>query len=113
MEPKHTPGPWENRVLLVVDASGNQICHCTRWEGRTPHPKVAEANARFISAAPAMAEALEKAEKALCASTSAHKEFIRSRSLDPTWWALCDEAIARNRDAIAKIRAALKLANGE
>lgn len=49
---RHTPAPWRQNVLLVQDVIGNQIAHCTRWEGGRPCPEIAEANARLIAAAP-------------------------------------------------------------
>lgn len=50
---KHTTGPWKQHTLLVVDATGNTVAHCTRWEGvRTPRPDIAMANAKLIATTP-------------------------------------------------------------
>lgn len=43
-----TPTPWTQDTLLIKDANGVQIAHCTRWEDGQPRPHVAEANAEFI-----------------------------------------------------------------
>ena len=47
---RHTALPWKQRALRLEDGARNVIAHCiiTRWEGLTPKPQVAEANAAFI-----------------------------------------------------------------
>ena len=59
----HTPGPWKQQTLLVTDALGVTVAHCTRWEGYgvAPRPDIAEANARLIAAAPNLLEAAKLA----------------------------------------------------
>ena len=51
---EYTPGPWEQRTLMVVASDGSQICHTggTRYRGPTPQPHESEANACLIAAAP-------------------------------------------------------------
>lgn len=43
-----TPRPWKQNNLLVTDANGNVVAHCTRWQGGSPRPEEAEANAALI-----------------------------------------------------------------
>lgn len=49
--PEPTKRPWTQECLLVTDADGNTVAHCTRWEGHhrnRPAGQIAEANAEFI-----------------------------------------------------------------
>jgi len=60
MDTKHTPGPWvtspePNGIEWVVDAGPWGICVCAD----APGLGTAEANARLITAAPELLEALE------------------------------------------------------
>ena len=45
-----TPTPWKQATLLVLDADGYQVSHCTRWDRNIPKPYEAEANAARIVA---------------------------------------------------------------
>lgn len=58
-----TPGPWKQNVLLVEDAAGVLIAHC--WQGETPMPEVAEANARLIARTPELVAALRELHNAV------------------------------------------------
>ncbi len=58
---KHTPGPWESRVFLVVggERMTDRICHVGSSTNLPPsRSHESEANARLIGAAPEMLEAL-------------------------------------------------------
>jgi hypothetical protein len=60
MKPTHTPGPWtikneRNENWIVASPDADKMI-CSLWMGHS----VNEANARLISAAPEMFEALEK-----------------------------------------------------
>lgn len=55
-----TAGPWYQNNLVVTDAAGDTICHCTRWaKGQRPMPHEAEANAELITQTPAMRDAIK------------------------------------------------------
>jgi hypothetical protein len=91
---RHTPGPWQQQTLLVLDANHSQIAHCTRWEGGRPIPEIAEANARFIAAAPDLFDALKQLRidaNRLC-----------DRQLGGSYEADCRLSIKQADDAIAK-----------
>lgn len=74
----YTPGPWRQQILIVQDERGGQIAHCTRWEGATPYPEVAEANARLIAAAP---DLLAAARAALAYDEAIHRRGFMGEGL--------------------------------
>lgn len=43
-----TARPWKQNNLIVTDANGGHIAHCTRWDGSSPRPEEADANAALI-----------------------------------------------------------------
>lgn len=80
----HTAGPWTRNVLVVTDAEGGTICHCTRWEGRqhqTPKPETAEANACLIAAAPELLAALTNLERAIDGFSRGEDFYVRDHGL--------------------------------
>lgn len=87
---KFTPGPWSAEGSLALDRDGNIVARVEsiRPEYVSPDPMVA-ANARLISAAPALYAALVKANATL--TRFAESGFV----LDPFGCAEIDEALAK------------------
>ncbi len=56
MGAKHTPGPWQAAGKNIVQADGGVVAYVTAYGTTTPRQ---EANARLISAAPMLLEALQ------------------------------------------------------
>lgn len=99
----HTPGPWQQRTLIVQDQNGEVIAHCTRWEHGTPMPYVAEANARLIAAAPDLLAALKDVE-----FTAMRLGLTRGDADDQQW----ADALLAHFDALKVARAAIAKAEG-
>lgn len=96
MSAAHTPGPWayatgpslKGRYHTVEDADENMVCEC--YEGTE---ETDEANARLITAAPELLEALE-------AVIAAKDQFDKDGTFDldqDAWEASARAAIAKAR----------------
>lgn len=47
--PTHvSPLPWKQHTLLIRDATGGLVAHCTRWYGSRPEPEEAVRNAEYV-----------------------------------------------------------------
>ena len=91
--PAHTPGPWhegdleESGNILITDEQGVTVATC--WQQPLDPPEWVDANARLISAAPTLLEALERAFDILdgIADTLLYEEgqpvtFLESREIE-------------------------------
>jgi hypothetical protein len=81
---KHTPGPWkletesrspDGSELVITDSDGGYTIALCRSATGIPDADEAEANAKLIAAAPALAEALEKAADTLRDAATAYHFF--------------------------------------
>src|SRR5678815_311305 len=87
-----SPLPWTQNVLQVVDATGREVVHVTRWHGQTPKPEDAERDAAYIT------HAANRYPQLLAALKDCHRILAGGMQED---YDQMTAALGRAREAIA------------